>query len=187
MTTDVFGFSAPYTTDWRALADDRREALLQLTGTTDRAERDRLFDLRPALVARLADSARYASVLAVPSPKPLPAPIEATLRSLAQASAEPNWDGERSLPVETRAWDNARDLLRALPDAILRGPDLHLSMSGDGMVHVTVYRADRGRATIETGHGRFVWTWMRGLEESAVDELPTLDTAKAKLRRFVTS
>lgn len=114
----------------------------------------------------------------------LPESIDALIAELAAESASAGWDGERGVPVGQSTWEDARAILRHLTDRFLQSPALHISMSGDGFVHLTVTQPGRGSATVEVGHGRFYWTWTRGMDQAETAELSNLLNAASKLAEF---
>lgn len=186
MTSDGYTFGESYGTgDWAHTVNDRITALDRKTGTTNQPADDRLLAVRNSFVQ--LNAKRYASLVDSAEPRRLPHSVEATLVALAAESAEPGWDGERGRPVDEGAWSDARALLRTLPTAVLEGPDFHVSMSGDGYVHITLWRQGRGRATVEVGHGKYFWGWVRGMDEGADEELSTMNEASAKLTQFIAS
>jgi len=173
VSSDFLGFSEVATADCRTSESDRNRARSFQTGTTDDPKRDRFFKTPEKRVFGSDASAPW-----------LPLKVEDQLGALGREASVPNWDGERGLPVDASAWEDARALLRVLPPAILNGPDLYLSVSGDGTAHVTLYRGGQGRATVEVGRGRYLWTWVRGGDEDDVEELANLTAAKVRLAGF---
>lgn len=183
MTSDVYGLDEMGTGGWSENVEDQLLAVDRQIGTTTLVDRDRLFAWR-ARVANAMKHVRFLSFVDPGVPLPLPASLEAKLSALSAEASRPGWDGERGLPVEHSAWESARAILRRLPDDLLRGPALHVSMSGDGFVHLTVSLSERGSATVEVGHGKFYWTWMRGMDEGDTADLSSLTEAASKLRKF---
>lgn len=182
MSSDVYGLEVAGTGGWDETVADRFMSLHRQVGTTTRVEQDRLFALRAF------DLAKRWLLLSFPEPEvlvTLPASLEAKLDALSAEASEPGWDGERGLAVEASAWGTARAILRQLPRRIIESEALHVSMSGDGFVHVTVSLPERGSATVEAGHCKFYWTWMRGMDEDDTAELASLADAVEKLRTFI--
>lgn len=200
MNCDAYGFEPLGTGGWTENVEDHLVAVDRQIGTTNDAYGDRLFELHARLTAvidslltldKALESQKRAmsrlSLVAARQRRRLSQALESKLAALAAESAHPGWDGERGLPVASSAWDDARAILRRLPDDILRSPALHVSMSGDGYVHVTVSEPERGAATVEAGHGRFYWTWMRGMDEHHTAELSSVAEAASKLAEFARS
>jgi len=158
-------------------------AVERLVGTTNHAVHDRLFEFRAHVAARM-NRMRYINFVDLGGPRRLPTSLEAKLFALAAEASRHGWDGERGLRVAPSAWCDARHILRQLPDSVLRSQALHVSMSGDGFVHLTVSRPERGSATVEAGHGKYYWTWMRGMDEPVTADLPSLTEAASKLAQF---
>lgn len=199
MKRDVYGFEIYGTGGWTENVEDHVSAVERQVGTTNDASGDRLFELLERLTTLLksfhADEGALENQLRVMSrlsqvagrSRRLPPALESKLAALAAESSQPGWDGERGLPVASSAWEDARAILRRLPNEVLRTPALRVSMSGDGYVHVTLSEPERGSATVEAGHGKFYWTWMRGLDEQETAELPSLAEAASKLAEFARS
>lgn len=188
MASDAYAYVMDdFTCDWQTGADDQLEGLARKPTTTSYAEISLVPDSRRALNRWLAARTRYASAIAATTGRCLPLQLESRLSELMVESELPGWDGERGLPVDRTAWDDARAILRSLPEAVLTGPELNVSMSGDGYVHITLWREGKGRATVEAGHGRYFWTWVRGLDESDNADLASLTEATSKLARFISN
>lgn len=111
--------------------------------------------------------------------------LERLLSELQAQSSEPGWDGERGLPVSATTWEDAHSILYRLPASALMSPGLHVSMAGDGFVHVSLSRSGRGTATLEIGHGKYYWTWLRGRDESDTVEVGSSSEGVERLVRFL--
>lgn len=200
MQRDVYGFEICGTGGWTEAVEDHLVFVDREVGTTNDASGDRLFELIDRLNAVINSLFAFDTTLeshlrvtprlnfvAARRSHRLPQTLESEIAALAAESSQPGWDGERGLPVASSAWEDARAILRRLPNEVLRTPALRVSMSGDGYVHVTLSEPERGSATVEAGHGKFYWTWMRGLDEQETAELPSLAEAASKLAEFARS